>query len=90
MIKYVTCIVKAKDAIPVLQKFVGQDISNWFHHYCGTADFPVRYKLEKANHREIVVGCYQNGKAWNITFRPRVFLYKIDWDKAPEELRKLS
>jgi hypothetical protein len=81
--------MKVKEAVNVLRKFVGKNISEWFHHYYGTADFPVKYKLKKANNREVVVYCYQNGKVWSVSFRPSIFLQKVDRDYAPRDLLRV-
>jgi hypothetical protein len=80
--------MRVKEAVKVLQKFVGKDISHWWKHYRG-GDFPTSYKLRKANNREVIVYCYQNGKVWSISLRPSVFLQKVDKDYAPEELVKV-
>jgi len=77
-----------RNAVEVLRRYVGKDITDWFSHYYG-GDFPVRYTLQKVTHRDIVVTCKQGQKVWDIRFRPSVFFSrKVDWDYAPADLRK--
>ena len=69
-----------KNIVEKLRNLTGSIINDWWNWYQGGG---VKYRLIKANNRQVVVRCSQNGRTWDLTLKPSEFIRQIDWDYFP-------